>query len=136
MTTFIRFILLTIGITACGIQAQNKQSTRELLTAHQWQLVAEQGLNLSESALARSVIEFKPTGEYIYYEKNEKLKIFTQNNWVLANNQQSISEVLPDGSKVVSKIAEISENTLKLVYQEKNNAGHLISITETYQTVK
>ncbi|NJL14914.1 MAG: hypothetical protein HC913_19215, partial [Microscillaceae bacterium] len=64
--TFFLFGLVGIIASACEQQARAPQSIEKLLTAHKWQLIKEEGLNLPNEALQDNIIEMTPQGDLVY----------------------------------------------------------------------
>ncbi|GAB4402121.1 MAG: hypothetical protein OHK0053_25750 [Microscillaceae bacterium] len=125
--------LAGIIVSACEQQARAPQSIEKLLTAHKWQLVKEEGLNLPSEALQDNIIEMTPQGDLVYYEGKEEISVFTKNRWKLSPDEKKVIEILPDGSTIESEIIEITPQTLKLRYHEEDGLGNNNTIIEQYQ---
>ncbi len=132
-TLSISCIFIILGLFSCNQQAQAPKNLSELLTAHKWQLTFEEGLNLPSESLRDNIIELAPSGELIYYEDKEKVNLFTKNRWEISKDGQKIIEILPDGSRIESKIIEVSDKVLKLTYEEPDGLGGIIKVIERYE---
>jgi hypothetical protein len=134
--TYFKYLIIVLAcfaLVGCGIQAQEKGNTAQLLTAHKWQLIAEKGLHLPEASLKKNIIELKSDGKYLYYQQTDKLNLFTENQWSLSPDGQFIIEKLQDNRQIQSKILEITDSSLKIQYEEKTGTQKSTIITETYQ---
>ncbi|MCU0444314.1 MAG: hypothetical protein MUE85_05300 [Microscillaceae bacterium] len=134
------FTLITVAILAflssCQQVENNPQDPKALLSSTKWQLTAESGLNLAADFLADNIIELKDNGNLVYYDKAEKLKIFTETRWRLTEDKKKLVEILPDGTQIQSEIVELNDTTLKLRYEEPTGNGGKSLVTETYTSFR
>jgi hypothetical protein len=134
------FTLVIISIlallSACQQVENNPQDPKSILSSTKWQLTAESGLNLASDFLADNIIELKNNGNLVYYDKAEKLKVFTETRWRLTEDKKKLVEILPDGTQIQSEIVELSLHTLKLRYEEPTGNGGKSLVTETYTSFR
>jgi hypothetical protein len=123
-------------LSACQQVENNPQDPKALLSSTKWQLTAESGLNLASDFLADNIIELKDNGNLVYYDKDKKLKVFTETRWRLTEDKKKLVEILPDGTQIQSEIVELSHNTLKLRYEEPTGNGGKSLVTETYTSFR